>query len=1275
MSVRRVVVVLSAFTLALTGVPVAAPYTNGYSVPSAAAEDDPGAPVFVNEIHYANSGVDSGEFVELAGPAGTDLTGVQVVLYDGATGTAYDGSRLTETIGVNGVAVVDFPVEGIQDGPDAVALVDGATVTEFLSWGGDVMAADGPAAGLTSTDIGLVESDETSPESSLQVTGTGDTSGEFAWTGPKAGSRGAPNEGQTLTAAAADDSVVPGLVTDEFEPGEVLDTTVAPSDPAIELVIEGESLVPSATGTPVIDQASSGQLSWSNDRQLRVNAVEPFDETTVTFQVPQGGAYQMASDMTFGANFGVAAIAVDGVQVAEFDGSGTRNLLRRRFPLGTHDLSAGDHTLTFTAVRPGSGGLYRIGMDLLRLRLQPDDGRLLLTPWTRDTLAGKVPVYGWSTDLADTLSLEVDHRDVMDWEAIADTATLVYEARGIEAGPGGADFADGISVRGHKTILDYDVFGPNAATFVLAGFQIPGELLHPGPNTFSFFAGQDPALPPGANLDDFDVRNLQLVLPDGTVIKDPARPDGTIYPLGDNNPGAVPERTWTLAIPPAAAAGPAYRPARGYILDTQQLADGPHIVTLTAEGPAGKQILQSHISVDNQAPVVRNLSPADGSTVKGRFTLGATVTDAMGRRPVVVATLDGTEVKLGTTLTTDDLIDGPHVFSVTATDAAGSTASATSTFTTVGETPDAPVLQGPADGATGVPADARLSVRASDPAQEPLQVTFFQATPSGPPLLGRAGTATGEVPSPASGGGTPLDPQAVAGSDDVYADSAATSDEPYQRYDVQVTRFKNAKYVDLSWEGRVASDRQVVLSVWNKLTQRWTQVAASLGDDDADTTLIGRTPLLPALDRDVVHLLVQAQDTFAEIPSVADRTFENPDDYDFSVAWITDTQYLAQGGASGVPLFGDTFTAMTQWVKDNAAQRKIVYSAHTGDVINNWQATNTDAALARREFDFASARMKVLDDNGIPNGVTPGNHDNKTGPDSALFNEFFPPSRYDAAEDIAPTGDDGEGYYGGPWQPADNQNHYDLVEAGGQKLLFLYLGYLVKPDEIAWANQVLADHRDRKAVVLTHSYLLPSMAADGRGGELTQVDGVDVFNQVVLPNENVFLALSGHTHGVGLNIKRDVGTKGRAVVEMLANHQFFEVQGERRVGHLRLLQFDLDGGRVSVNTYSPYLNDFNANEFDTQPGRSYLESADEFVVPVDLAGRATQLRTDTVGVAVRSYTVIGSVSVPSGDVAELTWRGLTAGTKYGWYARATDALGNAAETATFTFTTAVPPAP
>ena len=83
------------------------------------------------------------------------------------------------------------------------------------------------------------------------------------------------NDGQILTAPAADDTSVPGLLTDAEEPGDVVDTTVAPSDPANELLIEGESLVPTAEGTVTISQASTGNLVWSGDRQLRVNAVEP----------------------------------------------------------------------------------------------------------------------------------------------------------------------------------------------------------------------------------------------------------------------------------------------------------------------------------------------------------------------------------------------------------------------------------------------------------------------------------------------------------------------------------------------------------------------------------------------------------------------------------------------------------------------------------------------------------------------------------------------------------------------------------------------------------------------------------------------------------------------------------------------------------------------------------------------------------------------------------------------------------------------------------------
>jgi hypothetical protein len=45
------------------------------------------ATVFINEFHYDNTGGDTGEFIEIAGPAGTDLTGWSIVLYNGANGS------------------------------------------------------------------------------------------------------------------------------------------------------------------------------------------------------------------------------------------------------------------------------------------------------------------------------------------------------------------------------------------------------------------------------------------------------------------------------------------------------------------------------------------------------------------------------------------------------------------------------------------------------------------------------------------------------------------------------------------------------------------------------------------------------------------------------------------------------------------------------------------------------------------------------------------------------------------------------------------------------------------------------------------------------------------------------------------------------------------------------------------------------------------------------------------------------------------------------------
>lgn len=115
------------------------------------------------EIHYDNSGEDFGEALEIEGPAGTDLTGWQVLLYNGTNGRVYDTRALTGTIPATcsgrGVIVLEYSTGLLQNGaPDGMALVNAAgTVVEFLSYEGVVTATDGPAAGTLSRNIGVAQ--------------------------------------------------------------------------------------------------------------------------------------------------------------------------------------------------------------------------------------------------------------------------------------------------------------------------------------------------------------------------------------------------------------------------------------------------------------------------------------------------------------------------------------------------------------------------------------------------------------------------------------------------------------------------------------------------------------------------------------------------------------------------------------------------------------------------------------------------------------------------------------------------------------------------------------------------------------------------------------------------------------------------------------------------------------------------------------------------------------------------------------------------------------
>ncbi len=183
------------------------------------AQSDPlppqGGAIWINEINYDPPGTDAGEFVEVAGPAGTDLSVYSLVLYNGSGGVVYNTTPLAgilpdEGCGV-GALVFNYPSNGLQNGgPDGMALVSNSvTVLEFVSYEGTFVATDGPAAGLTSVSLGV---NQNNSDTTIQLSGIGTNYSDYSWV-LSVPSPGSMNLGQTAqlsfetaTAAASESS-------------------------------------------------------------------------------------------------------------------------------------------------------------------------------------------------------------------------------------------------------------------------------------------------------------------------------------------------------------------------------------------------------------------------------------------------------------------------------------------------------------------------------------------------------------------------------------------------------------------------------------------------------------------------------------------------------------------------------------------------------------------------------------------------------------------------------------------------------------------------------------------------------------------------------------------------------------------------------------------------------------------------------------------------------------------------------------------------------------
>jgi len=271
--------------------------------------------VWLNEIHYDNSGADVDEFLEISVGSAITPTDVVVHLYNGNNGTVYNtlsvgppGADLVEGQTQGGMTLYWGGVSGIQNGsPDGVAISVLGTVLHFVSYEGAFTATDGPAAGMYSEDIGITEPGSTPLGSSIGLKGSGSSYGDFTWTTFVVQSAGQINYEQVIT-----DGGGGGPVTHNIEQSG---STFNPDH--IE-VMTGDTIIWTRTGgnhtvTSGADCIPDGQFD------------SPLDGKVLTFEwvvpgdAPSDVPYFCTPHCTFGM---VAMIAVlDGTE-PDSDGDG-----------------------------------------------------------------------------------------------------------------------------------------------------------------------------------------------------------------------------------------------------------------------------------------------------------------------------------------------------------------------------------------------------------------------------------------------------------------------------------------------------------------------------------------------------------------------------------------------------------------------------------------------------------------------------------------------------------------------------------------------------------------------------------------------------------------------------------------------------------------------------------------------------------------------------------------------------------------------------------------
>ncbi|CEG22555.1 Endoglucanase precursor [Planococcus massiliensis] len=451
----------------------------------------------------------------------------------------------------------------------------------------------------------------------------------------------------------------------------------------------------------------------------------------------------------------------------------------------------------------------------------------------------------------------------------------------------------------------------------------------------------------------------------------------------------------------------------------------------------------------------------------------------------------------------------------------------------------------------------------------------------------------------------------LAADDGKYYTTSSDQGDSFQTFEVDTGKLEKGGSAEINWQGKTLPDSTLSISIWDHSKTEWVK-AEEKKSDSKGSEINFSIKVSDAKFMDAGKILVKVQN---ELKNTA------PSKEEFSLLWFTDTQFYAR-------LYPENWDKVTDFIIDQYNKDRFEYVINTGDLV--------DTPDSEKEWAVAKKNLDRMDAANIPYGVLAGNHDVQHKSDMRIDYTYF--HKYAGADRF-----EGKYWYGENMN--NNQNHYDLMTLNGHEFIFVYLGFGLenKPDTLAWANRVLAEHADKNAVLNMHQYL----AYDG---SLDPGIPTVVYNNVVVPNENVKLVLSGHFNGAKKKISKLKNEDGsnREVLQVMGNYQGVGQGGD---GYLRFVDFKPETEEIEFTAISAITGDID-----------HYEPEDSFTGKYDLvdwepsqeaiAKNKKEVSTDYVSAEIFKEKEIGIDEELEKGKASVEWKNLEQKTKYFWYMNA-----------------------